>query len=320
MKNKISIIGLGYVGLVSAVCFSKLGHKVIGVDINGQKVAMIKTGKNPLPKVQKLEGYLKKYPFEVYLGHHRKAIMNSDITFICVETPTKKNGSLDLMPLKRACRTLGQAIKKKKYLGNKRYHIFVVRSTIFPGSLDILNREIEETSGKKCGKDFDLATNPEFLREIQAVDDFFDPCYIVVGADKKEIGQRVMDCYSEINAKKFIVNNGIAQMIKYANNSWHGCKVAFTNEIALICNKAGVNADEVMKLFCEDEKLNISPYYMKPGKAYDGSCLPKDLAVLQKRGKQLGLKNPLINSISKSNEIQEEIDNVQIKLKREVKK
>lgn len=299
---KISVIGLGYVGLVSAVCFSALGHKVMGVDQNENKIAAIKVGKNPLPKVQKLESYLKRYPFEALLGEHRKAIMGTCASFVCVQTPTNKNGSINLNPLKKACRTLGTIIRDKKY------HLVVIRSTIFPGSLQILKKEIEKSSGKKCGKDFDITTNPEFLREIYAVEDFFNPCYIVIGADKPEVGQKVMGCYSKVNAKKFVVSNEVSQMIKYANNSWHGCKVAFTNEIGHTCDKAGVDKFELMKLFCEDTKLNISSYYMKPGKAYGGHCLPKDIAVLQKRGKQMKLKNILINSISQSNKIQEEID------------
>lgn len=312
---KISIIGLGYVGLVSAVCFSSLGHKVIGVDIDKQKIAAIKVGKNPLGKVQKLDAYLKKYPFEVLIDGHKIAMIESNISFVCVETPTRKNGSLNLTPLKRVCRTLGKILKNKDGRMIKHYHLFVIRSTMFPGSLEILKREIEKSSGKKCGKDFDLATNPEFLREITAIDDFFNPSYIVVGADNKEIGQKVMDCYSQINAKKFIVDNGIAQMIKYANNSWHGCKVAFTNEMGRICDYLNINKDELMRLFCEDTKLNISAYYMKPGKAYGGSCIPKDIAVLQKKSKELKIKCPIIKSISKSNEIQRRRDRVdEIKL------
>lgn len=177
---KISIIGLGYVGLVSAVCFSSLGHKVIGVDINEEKIATIKTGKNPLPKVQKLEGYLKNFPFEVLLDGHKIAIVETDISFICVETPTRKNGSINLTQLKKACRTIGRAIKNKSWV-SLQHHLVVIRSTIFPGSLEILKKEIEKSSGKKCGEDFDIATNPEFLREITAIDDFFNPSYIVVG-------------------------------------------------------------------------------------------------------------------------------------------
>lgn len=299
---RISIIGLGHVGLVSAVCFSKLGHKVVGVDIDEEKIASIRLGKNPLPGVKKLESYLKEYPFKALLDNHKNAIKETDISFVCVETPTKKNGSIDLIPLKKVCKILGRAIK------NKPFHIVVIRSTIFPGSLKILKKEIEKYSGKVCGEDFDIATNPEFLRELTAIDDFFNPSYIVVGADKREIGQRVIDCYGQIDSKKFIVDNEIAQMIKYANNSWHGCKVAFTNEIGNVCDMIGVDKDKLMELFCEDTMLNINKYYHKPGKAFEGHCISKDLAVLQKESKQLKIKNPLINSISKSNDVQKEID------------
>jgi len=307
MKNKISVIGLGYVGLTTAVCFSRLGYEVVGVDINPERIAEIKIGKNPLPKIQKLEGHLKEFPFEVYLDGHEKAIIESDITFVCIETPTRENGSINLTPIKEACRTIGKCIKEKRKVSLDK-HLIVIRSTIFPGSLEILKKEIEKSSGKECDKDFDLAVNPEFLREIYAIDDFFNPCYVVVGADNQEVGEKVMGYYKLIPAKKFIVNKELAQMIKYVNNSWHSCKVVFTNEIGAICVAAGVNKEELMKLFCEDTKLNISPYYMKPGKAYGGNCLPKDLAVLQKKSKGLVVKVPLINSISKSNKIQEERD------------
>lgn len=299
---KISVIGLGHVGLVSAVCFSKLGHKVIGVDIDEEIVAAIKLGKNPLQNVQKLETHLKEYPFEVLLNNHKKAIIGTSISFVCVETPTKKNGSIDLIPLKKACKVIGRAIK------NKSHHLVVIRSTIFPGSIEILKKELEKSSGKVCGEDFDITTNPEFLRELVAVEDFFNPSYIVVGADKKEVGQKVMDCYDGIDSKKFIVDNNVAQMIKYANNSWHGCKVAFTNEIGKVCDSFGVDKYKLMELFCEDTRLNINKYYHKPGKAFEGHCIPKDLIVLQKKSKQLKTKNPLINSISKSNDIQKKID------------
>lgn len=299
---KISVIGIGYVGLVSAVCFSKLGHKVIGVDKDEQKIASIKLGKNPLPRVQNLEHHLKKAPFEVLLNNHKKAIKETDISFVCVETPTKKNGSINLIPLKKVCKVLGRAIK------NKPYHLVVIRSTIFPGSIEILKKEIEKSSGKVCGKDFDVTTNPEFLRELNAIEDFFNPSYIVVGADKKEVGQKVMDCYKKINCKKFIVDSGVAQMIKYANNSWHGCKVAFTNEIGKVCDNVGVDKYKLMGLFCEDTRLNINKYYHKPGKAFEGHCIPKDLAVLQSNSKRLKIKNPLINSISRSNDVQKNID------------
>lgn len=276
--SKISVIGLGYVGLVSAVCFRKLGHEIIGVDINEQKIATLKLGKNPLPEVGHLEEYLRENNFEVSLGNHKQAILNSDISFVCIETPCKKNGSLNLMPLKKACRLFGKIINDKKY------HIFVIRSTIFPGSLEILKKEIEKYSKKKCGVDFDIATNPEFLREKTAIADFFDPSYVVVGADKKEIGEKVMACYNGVNAKKFIVDNNIAQMIKYANNSWHACKIAFTNEIGNMCHKLRVDGDELMKLFCEDTKLNINKYYHRIGEPFGGHCLKGESLIQTRKG------------------------------------
>ncbi len=199
MKTKISIIGLGYVGLTTAVCMSKLGHLVVGVDINKERIAKIRLGACPL-NIEKMGAYLKKYHFECSLGQHGKAIMDSDISFVCVETPTKKSGQLDLMPLKKVCKTLGLAIK------NKNYHIIVIRSTIFPGSFEILKKVLEKSSGKKCGKDFDLAVNPEFLREKYAIEDFFDPSFIVFGAEKKETSQKVMSLYNKIDVKKFVVN------------------------------------------------------------------------------------------------------------------
>ena len=294
MKNKISIIGMGYVGITSAVCFTKLGHSVIIVDIDSEKVEKIKAGINPLKEVKKLDDYLKKNPFEVYLNQHRKAVMDSDITLVCIQTPTKKNGQLDLMPLKKVCRTLGQTIK------NKKYHIFVIRSTIFPGSLDILRKEIEKTSGKKCGKDFDLAVNPEFLREKHAIDDFFDPSFIIVGG-KQRIAEKVISLYDKIDAKKFIVSEGIGQMIKYVSNSFHALKVAYTNEIGTLCKKLGIDGKKLMEIFVQDTKLNISPYYHTPGKAYGGACLSKDTQVLQTNAKKLKVKCPIIQSIEKSN-------------------
>lgn len=295
MKN-ISVIGLGYVGTTSAVCFSKLGHKVYGVDINENKVAKLRLKQNPLPRVRKLDSFIQRYPFEVCYKNHKEAIINSDISFVAVETPSNKNGSLNLMPLRKACRDIGKVLK------NKDKHVVVIRSTIFPGSLDILKKDLEKYSGKKEGDGFYLATNPEFLREIQALNDFFDPSYIVVGAENKSVGQKVMGCYRGIDTKKFIVDNSIAQMIKYVNNSWHGAKVAFTNEIGNLCEKLKIDGDKVMELFCKDKKLNVSTYYHRIGGPFGGHCLPKELSVIQDQSKKLKLKSYLLDAITKSND------------------
>ena len=281
--KKISVIGLGPVGSATAIGFAELGYNVVGVDLVYKKV----------DKINKLNN--KKLKATLDLGG---AILRSNISFICVETPTKKNGDINLTPLKDVCMDIG------KIVGNKESHIIVIRSTIFPGSLEILRKILEKSSGKKCGKDFELAINPEFLREAHAIKDFINPSFIVVGAKNKKVGEQVMGYYKDIKAKKFIVTDNVAQMIKYVNNSYHALKVVFTNEIASICKELKIDGKKLMGLFCEDTQLNISPYYMKPGKAYGGSCLPKDLNVLQVNTRKLKVKSPVIDAISKSNNIQ----------------
>ena len=283
---KISVIGLGPVGSTTAICFAKVGHQVIGVDIIKSKVNEI----NSLNK-ERLKAIL----------NIEEAIFNSDLSFVCVETPCKKNGELDLIALKKVCKQIGGILK-----GRSSYdpHIVVIRSTMFPGSFEILKTILEKSSGKKCGKDFYMAINPEFLREKYAITDFFNPSFIVVGSKERDVGKKVMECYKTIKANKFLVKENMAQMIKYVNNSFHALKVSYANEIAAICKKINVNSEKLMELFCEDTQLNISSAYFKPGKAYGGGCLPKELSVLQKNTKKLKIKCPIINAISESNEEQ----------------
>ena len=294
---KVSIFGLGYVGVVCAACFAKLGHKITGVDVIDYKIDAINKGKAPLEE-KGLNNLLKE---QVYLNrlsatkNVKDAILNTDISFICVGTPPKKNGDLDLSILKTVCEEIGVVLKEKNY------HIIVIRSTMFPGSFEILKNILEKCSGKKQGRDFDLLTNPEFLREGSAIKDFFNPPYIIVGTDNKSAGKIVLNSYSKIKTKKFLVKPDLAQMIKYANNSWHALKVTFANEIASICKEKNINSKKLMGLFCEDYQLNISPYYLTPGFAYGGSCLSKDTAALKNISQKLNLKTPVIDSISKSN-------------------
>lgn len=299
----ISVIGLGFVGITTAIGFAEFGHEIIGVDKDKNKVDLLNKGISPLPLSLPLPGLDKLLnQNEVFATLDiKKAVLNSEISFICVQTPTIK-GRLDLNPLKVACRQIGEALREKDH------HLVVIRSTVFPGSYEILKGIIEKASKKKCGREFDMALNPEFFREKTAVQDFFNPSFIVVGAENKKIGKKVLECYDGIEAKKFIVKPEIAQMIKYLCNSWHACKIVFTNEIGRICEKIGIDGDKLMGLFCEDTKLNISPYYHKIGNAFSGSCLPKDLKVLQTKAKELKVKCPLIDSISKSNEIQKRGD------------
>lgn len=280
---KISVIGLGPVGETTAVGFSELNNNVIGVDIEKSRVDKINDmNKSTLNATKNLQ----------------YAISESNISFVCVGTPCKKNGEIDLSYLNNACKQIGKALKLKDK------HIVVIRSTFFPGSFGKLETILERESGKVSGEDFYIAINPEFLREDYAIEDFFNPCYIVVGSDNKDIGKKVMRCYSGIDAKKFLVETDVAQMIKYANNSFHALKVAFTNELASVCNEVGIDSKKLMGLFCEDTHLNISPSYFKPGKAYGGRCLSKDLSVLQKGVKKLGITCPVIESISESNKEQ----------------
>jgi len=294
---KISVFGLGYVGAVTAACLAELGHKVIGVDIIKYKVDFLNNGEPPVEE-RGLRALVKKSVLKGRLSattNPKEAILNSELSFVCVGTPPKKNGDIDIEPLKRTMNDIGKVLKEKEH------HIIVIRSTIFPGTFEKLKKVLEDISGKKEGKDFDLAVNPEFLREGSAIKDFFNPPYIVVGSNKKEICQKIFEIYKKIKSKKFIVNEKIAQAIKYVNNSWHALKVTFTNEIASICKALDIDSKKLMGLFCEDKQLNISPYYLNPGFSYGGSCLPKDTEVLKVNAKKLNLKTPVINSIQESN-------------------
>jgi GDP-mannose 6-dehydrogenase len=294
---KISIFGLGYVGAVSAACFAKLGNEVIGVDVVDYKVDAINAGNAPLEEKglsDLIAEFTKKKKLRA-IKNTEEAILDTDVSFVCVGTPPTKEGDIDLAILKRVCEEIGNALRKKKY------YLIVIRSTMFPGSLDALINILEKSSGKKCHRDFDIATNPEFLREGSAIKDFFEPPFVVVGADKESAGKKVLNVYKGVNAKKIVVKPEVAQMIKYASNSWHALKITFTNEIAAICKKAGVDSKALMELFAQDSQLNISPYYMKPGFAYGGSCLPKDTAALKSKAEKLGVKTPVISSIPQSN-------------------
>ncbi len=294
---KIAVFGLGYIGSVSAGAFASLGNRVVGVELVEEKVNIINSGKGTVKEkgLDRLIGEQVKAGRLWATTNVKKAIESSDIAFVCVGTPPKRNGDIDLSALKSVCKQLGKEIKEKKE------YIIVIRSTMFPGSLDILKKIIEKTSEKKEGKDFHLAVNPEFLREGSAIKDFFEPPFIVIGGESKEVCKKAMACYGNIKTKKFIVKTNIGQMIKYASNSFHALKVVFANEIGAVCEKAGVDGKKLMSLFCEDNQLNISPYYLKPGFAYGGSCLPKDVAALKNNAKRFGIKTPILDGISLSN-------------------
>ncbi len=299
---KISVVGLGYVGAVCSACFANEGHEVIGMDIDKVKVDLINQGKAPIVE-KDLEDYISR---NVKAGRLRattdlkEAIDNSDITIISVGTPSKPNGDIDLKYIKEAAKAIGEKLKEKDA-----FHIVSMRSTVLPGTgKNVVIPIIEEISGKKAGVDFGYVSNPEFLREGTAIWDFYNPPKTVVGATDERSYKTFRELYSFLNAPYFEVEIEVAEMIKYADNSWHATKVTFANEIGMICKKLGIDSHKVMDVFCADTKLNISPYYLKPGFAFGGSCLPKDVRAITYKAKSLDEQTPLLNSLMPSNEYQ----------------
>lgn len=292
---KIAVFGLGYVGCVTAACFAKLGHKVIGVDVIKRKVQAINRGEAPI-KEKGLDALINKGFREGNLKATTdvfSAIEDSEIAFICVGTPSARDGSVELSFLKKVITEIMKAVNKK--------YIIVIRSTIPPGTFQKISDTAEKVSGKKLGKDLDIVLNPEFMREGSAIDDFFNPPFIVISTENRLSARKVSSVYKGVKAKIFIVKPKIAEMIKYASNSFHALKIVFANEIGMLCKGLGIDSNKLMGLFCEDKQLNLSPYYLMPGFAYGGSCLPKEIASLQHNSRLLKLNLPLIWSISTSN-------------------
>jgi len=304
MRNKvimnISVFGLGYVGSVTAACLAKNGHFVIGIDIKQEKVEAINDGKSPVFE-KGLDELISKVVADGNLKATisvKEAIKNTDISLICVGTPSNLDGSINLEHIKRVCSDIGGALKTEN-----KFHVVVIRSTILPGTTEnILIPILERESGKKVFKDFGVCVNPEFMREGQAVHDFYNPERIVIGAIDKYSGDLVEDIYSDINAPIIRVDIKTAEIIKYVDNVFHGLKVAFANEIGTLCKRLGIDGREVMRIFCMDRKLNLSSYYFMPGFAFGGSCIPKDLRAILHKTKELEIDSPLIESILDSNQ------------------
>ena len=207
------------------------------------------------------------------IGDGNAAVVHSDVSVVCVGTPSNGNGSLHLTYVEQVCREIGTALRQKK-----RYHIVVVRSTMLPGTVqDRLIPLLEESSGKRAGPDFGVALNPEFLRKGSAIDDYYRPSYIVIGQLDPRSGDAVQEMYSRIDAPVTRTDIRTAEMVKYVSNTFHAVKVVFANEIGTFCKAHGIDGQQVMELFCQDRRLNISPAYLRPGFAFGGSCLPKDL-------------------------------------------
>ncbi|MEN3293812.1 MAG: GDP-mannose 6-dehydrogenase [Burkholderiales bacterium] len=300
----ISVFGLGYVGTVSAACLARQGNTVIGVDLNRTKVDMINQGITPI--IEKDIGDIIAATVDKGLlratDDPDDAVRNSDISFICVGTPSLSNGNLDLSHVRNVSEQIGAALGRKRA-----HHLVVGRSTMLPGSMrSVVYTALEEFSGKKAGVDFSVCYHPEFLREGTAVHDYHNPPKTVIGELGADAGDMLLRLYDGINAPVMRTDIETAEIIKYTDNSWHALKVAFANEIGNLCKAVGIDGYEVMELFCRDTKLNLSPYYMKPGFAFGGSCLPKDVRALTYKAKSLDLELPVLNAILPSNRRQVE--------------
>lgn len=298
----ISVFGLGYVGTVSAACLAARGHQVIGVDVNAAKVDLINNGQAPIVERDLAELVAE----NVACGRLSAtcetsiAIAKTDLSLICVGTPSAPNGAIDRSAIVKVCGEIADSFKHKTSL-----HTVVVRSTILPGTFrKIIVPTLEEASQRKAGEGFKVALNPEFMREGTSVADFANPPKTVIGADDAEVTSIVASLYAGIPGPLVRTTPDIAETIKYVDNSWHALKVAFANEIGNICQAVGVDSNAVMDVFVLDEKLNISKSYLRPGFAFGGSCLPKDVRAICYLAQQLDLNLPVLKAITSSNQAQ----------------
>ncbi len=298
---KISIMGLGYVGAVAAGCLAKEGHEVMGVDPQQTKVDLINSGKSPI--IEKDIGEI--IAEQVAAGRLvattdvKAAVAATDLSLVCVGTPSLGNGHIDLKYVRRVCEQIGEALREHPG------HTVVMRSTLLPGSMKgVVIPALEAASGLKAGEDFGLAINPEFLREGTAVYDYFHPPKTVIGEVGQGAGDVLAKLYGHLPGPMIRTDYETAEMVKYADNTWHALKVAFANEIGNICKGLGLDSHKLMDIFCQDTKLNLSPYYLKPGFAFGGSCLPKDVRALSYKAKLMDVKVPIIDAILPSNDEQ----------------
>lgn len=301
-KARLSIFGLGYVGAVSAACFAHEGHKVIGVDPDARKVESVGNGRAPIVEPN-LNEYLAGGVADGFLSTTTdpiSAIHDTDVSFVCVGTPSAEDGSCDTTYLRMVSQQIGEALATKDG-----YHVIVYRSTVPPSTTrKELMPIIEAASGKTCGKDFGIGFHPEFLRESTAIADFYEPPKTVIGGIDERSTDTIADMYDGIDDEVIRTTIEAAEMVKYVDNTWHALKVSFANEIGKVCQATDVDSHEVMDIFVRDTKLNISSYYMRPGFAFGGSCLPKDVRGMNKLAQRYGLETPVIGSIIRSNQAQ----------------
>jgi len=295
----ISIFGLGYVGSVTAACLTHQGHRVIGVDLNPLKVNLLRSGRSPVLEMG-LEDLISEGQRSSLLeatSDSKRAVLESDFSFISVGTPSLANGKLNLQSVQDVCREIGKSLRLKSS-----FHWIVLRSTVLPGTTDsVVIPILECASGKRAGMDFGVCFNPEFLREGSAISDFLQPPFTILGAAKGTHFGALRSLYSSVPGRTYETTTTTAEMVKYVCNAFHAMKVSFANETGTLCNRLGADVDMVVEIFTSDKKLNVSPAYLRPGFAFGGSCLPKDLRALTYRARELDLKLPLLESILPSN-------------------
>lgn len=298
----IAVFGLGYVGCVSAACLAREGHQVIGVDINREKIDTLKGGKSPIiePELEQIIEVCVRSGSFVPTSDGAHAVKAAEVIMICVGTPSKNNGSIELSQIERVVRQVGRFLSEKES-----YSVVVIRSTLLPGMIsDTIVPVLAKESGKEVGFDFGVCVNPEFLREGSSISDFYAPPFTVIGELDSRSGELLAKAYSTIDAPIHRVPFGVAEMVKYASNCFHALKVVFANEIGSLCQAHSVDSHNVMDIFCQDTKLNLSPYYLKPGYAFGGSCLPKDLRAMLFSARRVDVQVPVIDAIITSNTYQ----------------
>ena len=296
----VAVFGLGYVGSVTAACLASLGHRVIGVDTNPTKVDLVNQGRSPVaePGIGDMVASASADGLLTATLDAAEAVAGSDIALLCVGTPSRQNGDIDLMYLENVSKNIGVALSAS----GQRDYVVVIRSTVVPGTADRMAEVMAENGAAALNPS--VAVNPEFLREGQAVGDFMAPPLVLVGADDQAVADKVLALYEGIEAERWVEPTRLTEMVKYANNSWHAAKVTFANEVGTVAKAMGVDGARVMELLCKDTKLNISPAYLRPGFAFGGSCLPKDVRALNFMAKDRDVATPMLSSLLISNEIQ----------------
>ncbi len=300
-SKRISIFGLGYVGTVSLACLARDGHQLIGVDVDRTKLDLIRAGKSPILEegIQELMRDVVDSGRVTVTNDAERAVLETDLTFVCVGTPSAANGGQDLSAILRLAEQIGAALKIKRG-----FHTIVVRSTMLPGTLEgKVEPILEKASGKQSGVDFGLAFQPEFLREGSSIRDYDHPPYTIVGGNCEAAVNAVRDVFRHIDTRFLVTSIRVAETLKMSCNAFHALKITFANEIGRISQALDIDSHEVMRLVCADTRLNISPAYLKPGFAFGGSCLPKDLRALTQIAKLNDVDVPMLSSLLTSNRV-----------------